>query len=94
MEYKIITKEEVIAANKAAIEAEELHKKLSDKFHLQNRVLPRLINEAKTWFRFGNDEAYIQAKMYSNRGQEIGMPEIVYAMEQAKLHIKENISRV
>ena len=88
MSYKVVTKEEVITAHNAAVEANRIADRLQDKINFQTFELPRLVEKAKRWLEGGYGDNYTQSQLYASRNNNVGIDEIVYAIQLAKEQMK------
>ena len=65
-------------------EAERVLANLRDKQNAQRYEIPPLEAKAKKFVGYGYSEAYIQSQLYASRTSNIGIDDIVNAIEKAK----------
>ena len=64
--------------------AERKLQALKDKQHAQRFEIPPLEEMAKKLVGYGYSDAYIQSRLYSSRTSNIGIDDIVKAIEKAR----------
>lgn len=65
-------------------EAELFLEKLRAKQNAQRYEIPPLEKKAKEFVGYGYSDAYIQSRLYASRTSNIGIADIVNAIEKAK----------
>lgn len=64
--------------------AEKQLKALKDKQYAQQYEIPPLEKKAKELVKYGYSDAYIQSQLYASRTANIGIKDIVAAIEKAR----------